>query len=387
MTRGMDPNDPRPRRAPFLPGLALLAALSLALAGCTAGSDDPTDSLGDLASGDRPTLYLNVTAGDQTYRFTSDSLGGGGDGDDSGGGSANATLTESSGTVTAQGNASAGNGTAGGNGTASNGTVSGNAGGTGGDGTGSGGFPPGIPSGDAPLNVTVQIGASGLPDDVDLSALNWTVRWGDAASTSGGNASAQASGNGTAAVQQAQESGSSLPATLRHTYTTPGQHRMSFGLAAAKQSLGTVGTLVAVGEGVPQFAPGTLLGQVPFNATGDLPAANPVTDCDPEGGESFPWTFADQLNGTPAEVSELNLSLASSGTVYDVDLFLFAPNGTEIGSAEGSGADKVLELAGPFAPGEYVVRVVACVSGGGEFVLEGAATYVAAAAGASRAST
>jgi hypothetical protein len=362
-------------RSPHLPAMAILAALSLALAGCTAGSDDPTDVLEVGGDSDTPTLYLNVTAGNQTYRFTSDDLGApGGDG---GGGSANATLTQSSGTVTAQGNASAGNGTAGGNGTASNGTVSGNAEG-GGNGTGSSGFPRGIPSGDAPLTVTVQVGASGLPDEADLSALNWTVEWGDAASTSGGNASAQASGNGTAARQQAQQSGSSLPASLSHTYTAAGQHRMVFGLAAAGESLGAVGTLVAVGDGPPMFTPGTLLGSVPFNATGDLPAANPLTDCDPEGGEMVPWTFLDQLNGTPAEVSELNLSLQSSGMVYDVDLYLFAPNGTEIGSDDGSGADKVLELAGPFAPGDYVVHVVGCISGGGEFVLEGAATYVAA---------
>lgn len=379
MTTPMHLDQPRRRRASLLPSLAVLAALSVALAGCTAGSDDPTDAIELGGDSDTPTLYLNVTAGNQTYRFTSDDLGGPG-GDGPGGGSANATFSTSSGSVTAQGNASAGNGTAGGNGTASNGTVSGNAGG--GDGTGASAFPPGIPSGDAPLDVTVQIGASGLPDDVDLSALNWTLKWGDAASTSGGNSSAQASANGTAAMRQAQESGSSLPASLRHTYTTAGQHRMSFGLSAARESLGSVGTLVAVGEGVPMIEPGTVLGSVPFNATGDLPAANPLTDCDPEGGETFPWTFADQLNGTPAEVSELNLSLDSSGMVYDVDLFLFAPNGTEIGSADGSGADKLLELTGPFVPGDYVVRVVGCVSGGGEFILEGAATYVAAAGSA-----
>src|SRR5688572_23118578 len=126
----------------------------------------------------------------------------------------------------------------------------------------------------------------------------------------GGNSSAQAGGNGTAARQKAEETGSSLPARLSHTYTSAGQHRLSFMLKAVSDaaeeagaadhgaSLGQVGTLVSVGEGLPEIAPGTVLGQVPFNATGELPIALPTGDCDPEGGEEFPWTFEDKLNGT-----------------------------------------------------------------------------------------
>lgn len=358
--------------------LAAMAALAMmALSGCTAGSDEPTDALDGVGGGDaHPVLYMNVTANGQTHRFSTADLPGGSGGDGSGSLSATGTATSSSGTVTAQGNATAGNGTAQGNGTASNGTVTGNAGAGNSTGDGSGGV-PGMPSGDAPLNVTVEIGASGLPDEVDGAPVNWTVRWGDAFATSGGNSSASASGNGTAAKQQLEESGSRLPMRLQHTYASAGRHDLSFAVAAAGQAVDTLRTVVSVSQGMPE--PGTPLGVVPFNATGEIPAGAPLT-CSSDSGEEVPWTFLDALNGTPAEVSELNLTLESGGTVYDVDLYLFAPNGTELGSATGSGTDKVLELAGPFPAGDYVVSVVGCLSGGGEFDLAGSATYVAAAA-------
>jgi hypothetical protein len=105
-----------------------------------------------------------------------------------------------------------------------------------------------------------------------------------------------------------------------------------------------------------------------------------MPQCDPESGVEVPWTFASSLNGTPADVSELRLALSADATVQDADLHLFASNGTLVGSAATSGtSDEVLELAGQFPPGDYVVHVVGCLSAGGGFDLEGVATYVAAA--------
>jgi hypothetical protein len=364
-------------RTPAWAVAAASALALLALSGCTAGSDEPTDALDNVGDGKAgPTLYMNVTANGQTHRFSSADLPGhsGHTGGDAGG--ANATATSSSGTVTAQGNATAGNGTAQGNGTASNGTATGGAGA--GNSTGGSGV-PGLPSGDAPLNVTVELGASGLPDEAK-SPVNWTVRWGDAGYAMGSNSSAGAGGNGTAARQQLEETGSSLPARLSHQYSAAGRHQLSFAVEAAGQAVDTLHTFVVVSEGVPSIAPGTPLGQVPFNATGSLPISAPsLGGCPEEGGEEFPWMFLDKLNGTPAQVSEVHLVLESSNSVYDAAIHLYAPNGTLVGSADTMGeADETLDLNGTFEPGDYVVHVVGCGSAGGDIDLEGFATYVAA---------
>ena len=352
--------------------LAVMAAgvvALLALAGCTAGSDDATDAL-DGGGADGPTLYLNVTADGQTHRFsTADLPGGSGDdeggaGDDGDGGAdVEANATSSSGTVTASGNATAGNGTAQGNATAGNGTAQGNA--TAGNGTEGGGM-GGVPSGDAPLDVVVEIGASGLPED---ELVNWTVRWGDAASATAGNGSAQGSANGTAARQQAQESGSSLPMRLQHQYTSAGRHDLSFAVTVAGQAIDTLRTVVVVadGSGAGSMPAGSPLGNKTEEFTGSFAFSDPL--CGIGGSEEFDWTFDETFNGTPSAVQRIVVTAETEG-VADLTLTLVDENGTELASGP------ELDETGPFPAGLYTLIVESCGSANASFVVTAVQDHV-----------
>jgi hypothetical protein len=350
-----------PKRLP----VALAAALvAMALAGCTAGSDDPTDGLDDLGADGGPTLYMNVTANGETHRFSSKDLpgiGGGDDGDDEGddGSDVDANATSSSGTVTASGNATAGNGTAQGNATASNGTATGSAGGG-----PAGGGTPGVPSGDAPLDVVVELGASGLPED---ELVNWTVRWGDAASATVGNGSAQGSANGTAARQQAQESGSSLPMRLQHTYGAAGRYDLSFAVTVAGQAIDTLRTVVAAGEGSASMPSGTPLGNETKQFTGSFAFSDPL--CEIGGSEEFEWPFNGTFNGTPSQVQRILVTAEAEG-VADLTLTLVDGNGTELASGP------QLDETGPFPPGAYKLVAESCGSANASFVVTAVQEHV-----------
>lgn len=341
--------------------LALMAAgvvTLMALAGCTAGSDDPTDDL-DLGADGGPVLYLNVTANGETHRFSTKDLGASGeDGEDDDGSDVDANATSSSGTVTAQGNATAGNGTAQGNATAGNGTSA--------NSTASGSSVPGLPSGDAPLDVTVEIGATGLPED---ELVNWTVRWGDAASASVGNGSANATGNGTAARQQLQESGSTLPMRLQHTYASGGRYDLTFVVTVAGQALDTLRTAVVVadGDGTGSLPAGSPLGNKTEEFTGSFAVADPL--CQLGGSEEFDWVFDPTFNGTPSEVQRIVVTAETDG-FGELTLSLVDENGTELASGP------ELDEMGPFPAGAYTLVAEACGSADASFVITAVQEHV-----------
>lgn len=344
--------------------LAIAGAFALlALSGCTAGSDDPADALDGLGGDGAPTLYLNVTANGETHRFSTKDLPGGGvDGEeeDGDGADVDANATSSSGTMTAQGNATAGNGTAQGNGTASNGTVTGNAGG--GPGKSSGGM-PGVPSGDAPLDVTVEIGATGLPKD---ELVNWTVRWGDAAAAVG-NGSASATANGTAAQHKLQESGSTLPARLTHTYSSGGRYDLTFAVQVAGQALDTLRTVVAVADGEASLPSGTPLGNLTEAFEGSVLVSAPLL-CN-GGTEEFEWILNSTFNGTPSAVQRIVVTAESDG-LADLTLTLVDENGTEVAS----GAE--IDEEGPFPAGAYTLVAESCGTANARFVVTAVQEHV-----------
>lgn len=348
-----------PKRLPFALAAALVA---MALAGCTAGSDDPTDGLEGLGADGGPTLYMNVTANGETHRFsTKDLPGGSGDeSDDEGDGSdVDANATSSSGTMTAQGNATAGNGTAQGNATASNGTATGSAGGgPAGNGT------RGVPSGDAPLDVVVELGASGLPEN---ELVNWTVRWGDAASATAGNGSANATGNGTTARQQTQESGSSLPMRLQHTYGAAGRYDLTFAATVAGKAVETLRTVVAAGDGPASLPSGTPLGNETKEFTGSFAFSDPL--CEIGGSEEFEWPFNGTFNGTPSQAQRILVTAEAEG-LADLTLTLVDGNGTELASGP------QLDETGPFPPGVYTLVAESCGSANARFVVTAVQEHV-----------
>jgi hypothetical protein len=327
--------------------VAALAVAAVALAGCTAG----TKGGAKLGADDEPlpVLYLNVTVGNQTYRFSSDSLGGGNGSSPSGSLSASASGTSGS----VQGNATSGNSTAQGNATAGNGTTSatgtfGNmSAGNGGSG-GSGGLPGGVPGGPAPLDVRVEAGVSGLEADLPVT---WTLSWGDAAGTQGGNASANATASPGAAPQQARETGSSLPARLQHTYTAAGRHEIAFALQAAGAAERTVSAGVVVQGSVPSGpAPGSFLGNQTQTFTGSALAAVP-----PVCGvlDTFEWKLNETFGGNRSVVQRVLVDATSEGT-GDITLTLRDANGTEVASG-GS-----IDTEGKFPPATYRIDVEAC---------------------------
>jgi hypothetical protein len=213
---------------------AALLLLSL-LAGCSGGKDDggneegtpgptgtttPTQGTGTAGATTPPVLYLNITAGNATHRFTSASAGG-----SSPPGSSSASASSSaSGTTTS----APANGT---------GNASGNA-------TG--------PAGAAPLNVTFELGAARLPAG---ASARWTLDLGRAAGNATGNGTGNATGNETAA-----RNGTALPATVTHTYTAAGAYNVTFILRAGS------------------LAPQALQATLHINGTGNVSVSKPLPD-------------------------------------------------------------------------------------------------------------
>lgn len=175
-------------RAFAVPVLLLFALL----AGCAGGAEDDHDDEhgdnhddgNDLGVPAMPVLFLNITAANETFRFSSGSQGGAGvTGNVSTTGSATGTGANATGNAT--GNASA-NATA--------------------------------PGGLAPLNVTFTLGASHLPAG---ASANWTFDFGRGSAANATNGTDAAGANGT-----------TLPATFEHTYTAAGTYNVTFILQA-----------------------------------------------------------------------------------------------------------------------------------------------------------
>lgn len=352
MTRNTPSRTPAFANAPA----AALAAVLVALAGCTAGTHGAKDV--GLGGDQGPVLYLNVTVNNQTYRYSSA-------GDDGGGspsGSVSGSVTPG-GNGTVQGNATSGNSTAQGNATAGNGTAT--ATGTYGNasaGNGGMGGMPGVPSGPAPLDVRVEIGVAGLEEDLPVS---WTFDWGEAAGTAGNGSSANATASPGAAPQQARESGSQLPTRLEHTFTQAGHHTMSFGLKVAsdakdkldagdpKDKVKTLTAAVHVQGEVPSGPqPGSFLGNQTDLFSGSALAAVP-----PMCGalDTFEWKLNETYGGNASVVQRVLVNSTSDGT-GEVTLTLRDANGTELASG---GA---IDLEDTFPPGAYTIEVEACPS-------------------------
>lgn len=310
------------RHATWAVGVAFVA---LALAGCTSGGGDGDvlQAARDAAASGDLVLYLNLTIDGQTYRFSSSD-------------------------PTATPNLS----------------------------------PPAAPP---PLHVNATLEARGLPDGSGAD-LQWTLDWGDSGGTAGGAGNSSAGGaNATASGGSIplrptglNGTGADLPARVSHTFTEAGRHRIQAALAVAQEKVSGLQVPVTVGgNATPEIPPGTELGREPFSEEGALPMGLP--GCGSEGVD-LPWAFNASVNGTPAEVSRIALTLATSGMARETGLQVLDGNGTVVAEADGSSeAGQVLDAAGPFPPGAYTVRVLGCATVSGSYAVDGEATYVAAA--------
>jgi hypothetical protein len=228
------------------------------LKGATPGADGAEQE--DLAlPGGAPTLFLNLTIGNATHRFTS--------------GAGGAGLAAQAGTANGTANVAPANGSAKANATAAANTTLG-------------------PGGDAPLNVSVSLGAKGLPTGRTVS---WSLDF-DADETAG-----QATGNATAAGNATASNATAPPTTFNGTefpgqaafvYRQSGSYRIVSSLTDGKTKLASLDLNVTVANGTATgVASGTVVGTLLLDETGTLTVAVQEISCDVAHGVGADATF------------------------------------------------------------------------------------------------
>ncbi|MHB1262091.1 MAG: hypothetical protein ACYC2H_10290 [Thermoplasmatota archaeon] len=263
--------------------IALALMVSALFAGCTSSAGDADEPAhDDLALAAAPVLYLNLTIGNETHRFTTATAAAGStSGSHSSSHGGNATGTSASGTPAKS------NSTTVGNATASNATA---------------------PGGLAPLNVTATLGAKGLPTG---KAVSWTLDFGEAAAKAGnataGNATG-ASGNATKGNTTAKAAGpangTKVPAALNHTYTEAGSYNVTFTLRVANGTPLVLRSLLTVTASAD-------------NATGNATAFGPPPETIVITGSAS--GVLGEPFGTTDETFDLSVPVASMTITLDFD--------------------------------------------------------------------
>ena len=295
----------------------LLTAL---LAGCSGGKDaDDGDATSDpshddlVAAPPAPILYLNVTIGEQTYRFASDDLA-----------SRPAPATGSNGSVTISSSnsstASAG-ANATGNATAGNATET--------------------PSGPAPLDVGFELGARRL---ANTTGLRWTLGEADAAGAKG-NATGNATGGsgnatGNASAEAGAATGQSLPATVDRTYNTTGTYQVVYVLRAGNDIVERLNvTIIVSGNGSANVSAGRPLPDVlHFEYPESFGCAGDVATCvSREGGPD-----ASGIDGFWQELDDRYWGLGfavTGGAAGDSDCQAFDADQNNLGDFSNGGSE------------------------------------------------
>jgi hypothetical protein len=294
-----------------------------ALSGCAdkKASAAAADDHGDEANA--AVLFLNLTIGNQTFAFSSSSLTGNATGHATHGATGSATTTN----TTASANTTAGNKTAAGNATV-----------------------PSGPSGPAPLNVSVTLGARNLPEGDD--AVSWRLAFDDAGKVAA--PAGNATGNGTGAKASGPANGTTLPATVQHTYESAGLHNLTFTLLAGNTTLGTLRAAVNV-----TAAQG--------NATAFGPVPDPIViegSAIGFGGEGS----SDETFELPTAVATMTITLeyteltGAAPADNDLDWAIAGPGG-ESGGGENSGPEAPVTFELP-TTGTWTVTIIPFVAVG-----------------------
>lgn len=302
----------------FVASALLLTAL---LAGCSADkdkddgaatTDPPHDDLATPAPS--PVLYLNVTIGNQTFRFSSDDLAT----RPAPSSATNGSVTISSSNTTSPGptgNAT-GNATSGSNATAA-------------------------PSGPAPLEVAFELGARRL---TNTTGLRWTLgdaeRSGNPGNASGnGTAQGNVTGNASASDPGAA-TGQNLPATVNRTYNTTGTYQVTYVLRAGNDVVDHLNvTIIVSGNGTGNVSAGRPLPDVlvfeypeSFGCVGDF-----ATCVSREEGPG-----ASGIDGFWQELDDRYWGLTfavSGGANGDSDCQAFDADQTELGDFSNGGGE------------------------------------------------
>ena len=325
----------------FVKVFAAAALLVSALvSGCTSSSDGGLDEadLDNLSLESAPVLYLNLTIGNETHRFSTAPAA---TGTATGGNSSTTTVT--SGNSTAAGNATQGNATAG-NATGNATAVAGS----------------GELGGPVPLNVSATLGASGLPSG---QLVSWTLDFGDADAQAGnatagnGTAGNATAGNGTSSQASGPSNGTKVPATVEHTYTEAGTYDVSLAFRLA--------------NGTPQVLRATLTVTGAGNLT-DTTASGPlpepiVIEGSTTGVDSEPSGNNDETFELLVPVSTMTITL-DFGTIacaqgvcgQDLDWSIAGPGGEEGGGANFGPEDPAVFEAP--TPGIWTVTVIPFVA-------------------------
>jgi hypothetical protein len=268
-------------------------------------------------------------------------------------------------------------------------------------------------SGPAPFNVTVTLGAKGLPAG---KAFTWTLDFGDGKSGAAANASGSAShapsssgtGSGSAsssgspsgsasgsatgssgshsnATKPGTETGSKLPATAKHSYAAPGNFTLRFTLAPAGAASAELHTKVQATAPPPANATGNATSGQPlapetFHAEGDILLGGTEVDCDQVGSVDETWTIPAEKDGSAVSVKHLNIHLTGDTTSVDLDITVHTPDGATLGNTDGDAgdSDETVDADGPYPPGDYAIHISACAAVMGGYTLDGTADLVTA---------
>jgi hypothetical protein len=328
----------------------LLTAL---LAGCSGAKDAETDATGSddapshddlaVAAGDPVVLTLNVTIGNQTYRFTGEDLA-----------SSRPGSSSSSGTVTVS---------------SSNSTTSS---GPAGNKTAPAGNATDTPSGPAPLNVTFELGARQL---TYKSGLRWTL---DAKTAAVPGAAGNATGNASAA---STKTGMILPAKVDSTYNMTGTYRIAYTLRLANKTVDTLELNLIVSNGTATVQTPQ---DIPFSVEGTITVGTQGASCGVQGTVDLAEHAWDLTAVSSITTIVVHMDLGT--TNVDSDIVLLDPAGAEIGGSAdfnaapppaGSGSPtEDFTVEGPLDSGIYTFRVVGCTGVEMEYTITATASVL-----------
>ena len=240
----------------------------------------------------------------------------------------------------------AANATAGGNGTAGNGTSSTSpTGGPTGNSTGTTTGSPGNSTG--PTTSWTGTSTGSMPD-------NETGVPGNGTGPPSGPGNLTLTINGTWA---------DLPGATSHLINATGHYKVRFEVDYGN---GTLHKRTAVVH-ARDYEEGEALGNETRTFEGSFLASDPLFCL--TGAEEFDWRLNATFGPHGATVSRLNATLESDGSLDGYEMFLVAPNGTEIASGES------LDVEGPLGAGNYTLRVESCLAFDTSFVVTGIADY------------
>lgn len=142
-------------------------------------------------------------------------------------------------------------------------------------------------------------------------------------------------------------------------------------------------------QGGDDAVPTGPVGSAEFTDMGSLTVGteNPSTDpptCGeaPGGMATHTWDIPADVNGTAVEATAITVTLGFDGMRADVDLYLFGPDGTLLGSGTvfnptDAPEGETVSISGTYPPGGYTIEVRMCTGAAIDYSVDASADLVA----------